>query len=284
MITRRNFISNSGKLLAFTGIGNSLAFSQRPHIIDFSADYTFKLGIAGYTFIHFDIDHSIKMMNKVNVHFLCIKDFHLPYNSSKEEISAFKEKLKQAGIMGYAVGPIGDEISITEAFDYARRVGVDLITGIPAVKDLPEINKRVKEFNIRYAIHNHGPDEKNYTDATAVYNLIKDLDPRVGICLDIGHNMRFGSDPVSDLGKYAHRIFDIHLKDVTAPSKKGQSCELGRGIINIPAFVRMVQSIGYSGCCSLEYEKDMEDPLAGIAESVGYFRGVCDGLKQKAKF
>jgi len=133
----------------------------------------------------------------------------------------------------------------------------------------------VKEYDIRFAIHNHGPEDKLYPNATSINNLIKDLDSRVGICFDMGHDTRDNQDAVADLGKYSKRIFDIHLKNVTSATKDGTTCELGRGVIDIPAFVKMLRKVKYSGSCSLEYEKDMKDPLAGIAESVGYFRGVC---------
>jgi sugar phosphate isomerase/epimerase len=238
---------------------------------------TFKLGIAGYSFVNFKLDESLAMMQKTDVHYLCIKDFHLPYKSTAEEIAAFHQKLKDAGVTGYAVGPIytKNHQDIDNAFDYAKRVGVDLIVGIPNHEDLKYVEQKVKEYNIRYAIHNHGPEDKLYPNATSVYNLIKDLDARVGLCFDMGHNKRDNQDSVADLGKYGKRIFDIHLKNVTAATKEGKTCELGRGIIDIPAFVKMLRKIKYPGSCSLEYEKDMKDPLAGIAESVGYFRGVC---------
>lgn len=238
---------------------------------------TFKLGMAGYSFVHFKLDEALEMMKKTDVHYLCIKDFHLPYKSTAEEITAFHQKLKEAGVTGYAVGPIYTKThqEIDNAFDYAKRVGVDLIVGIPNHEDLKYVEQKVKEYNIRYAIHNHGPEDKLYPNATSVYNLVKDLDPRVGLCFDMGHNRRDNQDSVADLGKYAKRIFDIHLKNVTAATKEGKTCELGRGIIDIPAFVKMLRKIKYPGSCSLEYEKDMKEPLAGIAESVGYFRGVC---------
>jgi inosose dehydratase len=237
----------------------------------------FKLGIAGYSFVNFKLDESLAMMRKVDVHFLCIKDFHLPFKSTAEEIAAFHEKLKQSDVTGYAVGPIYTKTheEIDNAFDYAKRVGVKLIVGIPNHEDLAYLEKKVKEYDIRFAIHNHGPEDKLYPNAASVYDRIKDLDPRVGLCFDMGHNKRDNHDSVADLGKYARRIFDIHLKNVTAATKEGTTCELGRGIIDIPAFVKTLRKSGYSGSCSLEYEKDMKDPLAGIAESVGYFRGVC---------
>lgn len=237
----------------------------------------FKLGVAGFSFVHFKLDEALAMMKKTDVRYLCIKDFHLPYKSTAEEIAAFHEKLKQSNVTGYAVGPIYVKTTaeIDNAFDYAKRVGVNLIVGIPNPEDLPYLEKKVKEHNIRFAIHNHGPEDKLYPNATVIYNLIKNLDPRIGICFDMGHDTRDNQDAVADLGKYSKRIFDIHLKNVTAATKDGTTCELGRGVINIPAFVKMLRKVKYAGSCSLEYEKDMKDPLAGIAESVGYFRGVC---------
>lgn len=237
----------------------------------------FKLGIAGFSFLHFKLDEALAMMKKLDVHYLCIKDFHLPYKSTAEEITAFHAKLKQADVTGYAVGPIyvKTPADIDNAFDYAKRVGVKLVVGIPSHEDLPYLDKKVKETDIRFAIHNHGPEDKLYPSVTSVYDRIKNLDERIGLCFDMGHDKRDNQDPVADLGKFGKRIFDMHLKNVTAATKEGTTCELGRGVIDIPAFVKMLRKVKYSGSCSLEYEKDMKDPLAGIAESVGYFRGVC---------
>ncbi|GAB3990030.1 hypothetical protein GCM10028807_16310 [Spirosoma daeguense] len=241
----------------------------------------FKLGIAGYSFVHFNLDQSLEMMRKVDVHYLCIKDFHLPFNSTDEQIKAFHEKLKQSNVTGYAVGPIymKTEQEINNGFEYAKRVGVKLIVGVPNEDLLPLIDKKVKEYDMRYAIHIHGPDIKLWPNASSVINAVKNLDPRIGLCFDMGHDKRFGDDPIADLEKYAKRIFDIHLKNVTAGTKEGKTCELSRGVIDIPAFVAMLRKIKYDGSCSLEYEKDMKDPLAGIAESVGYFKGVCDATR-----
>jgi inosose dehydratase len=277
MNTRRSFVKKS-----FAGLVAGSIVSL-PEIISAGTlkekkEDTFKLAMAGFSFVNFKLDESIEMMKKTDVHYLCIKDFHLPYKSTAEEISAFHAKLKAAEITGYAVGPIYTKTheDIDNAFDYAKRVGVKLIVGIPNHEDLKYVEQKVKEYDIRYAIHNHGPEDKLYPNATSVYNFVKDLDPRVGLCFDMGHNRRDNQDSVADLGKYAKRIFDIHLKNVTGATKDGKTCELGRGIIDIPAFVKMLRKVKYSGSCALEYEKDMKDPLAGIAESVGYFRGVCD--------
>jgi len=245
----------------------------------------FKVGMAGYTFAKFDIDKTLETMEKCDVHYLCIKDFHLPLNSTDEQIAAFHAKLKAKGVTGYGVGPIymRSKEEIDKAFEYAKRVGVKLIVGVPNYELLPYVDQKVKEYDFKYAIHLHGPDMPLYPDADDVWNHVKDLDPRIGMCLDIGHDTRNGKDPVQDLKKYRSRVFDIHIKDVTAPTKQGYSVEIGRGIIDFPAFVRALREVGYTGKCSLEHERNMDDPFIGIAESIGYFRGVITATSDRKK-
>jgi sugar phosphate isomerase/epimerase len=242
----------------------------------------FKVGMAGYTFVKFDLDKTLETLKTTDVHYLCIKDFHLPFKSTDEEIAAFHAKLKASNVTGYAVGPIymKTEEEVDRAFAYAKRVGVKLIVGVPNYDLLPYVDKKVKEYDFKYAIHLHGPDMPLYPDADDVWNNVKDLDPRIGMCLDIGHDTRNGKDPVADLKKYHTRVFDIHIKDVTGPTKLGYSLEIGRGVIDFPAFVKMLRKVGYTGVCSLEHEKDMTNPFMGIAESIGYFRGVIESTKK----
>jgi len=242
----------------------------------------FRIGMAGFTFLKFDIDKALETLQRVDVHYLCIKDFHLPLTSTDEQIAAFEAKLKAKGVTGYAVGPIymKSVADIDNAFAYAKRVGVKLIIGVPNYDLLPYVDKKVKEYGFNFAIHLHGPDIATYPDAEDVWNHVKDLDPRIGMCLDIGHDTRNGKDAVADLKKYKSRVFDIHIKDVTGTTKLGYSLEVGRGVINFPAFVKMLREVGYSGVCSLEHEKDMTDPFMGIAESIGYFRGIIEATKK----
>ncbi len=237
---------------------------------------SFKLGMAGYTFYKFDLDKTLETLKRTDVHYLCIKDFHLPFTSTDEEIKAFHSKLAEYDVTGYGVGPIymKSEEEVDRAFDYAKRVGVKVIVGVPSYELLPYVDKKVEEYDMQYAIHLHGPDIDMYPDADDVWENVKDLDPRMGMCLDIGHDRRNGKDPVADLEKYHSRVFDIHLKDVTDASKSGYSVEVGRGILDIPGFVKMLRKVQYKGVVSLEHERNMDNPFLGIAESIGYFRGV----------
>jgi sugar phosphate isomerase/epimerase len=267
------------KMLIITGLLCSLLISaqERPDPQPAPDSFEkFNVGMAGYTFVHFDLDKTLEIMEKCDVKHLCIKDFHLPFKSTDAEIAAFHAKLKSKGVTGYAVGPIymRSKEEVDNAFDYAKRVGVKLIVGVPNYELLPYVDQKVKEYDFHYAIHLHGPDIALYPDAEDVWENVKELDPRIGMCLDVGHDTRNGKDPVKDLERYHTRVFDVHIKDVTGPTKAGYSVEIGRGIIDFPAFVNMLRKVGYSGVCSLEHERNMKDPFLGIAESIGYFRGV----------
>jgi sugar phosphate isomerase/epimerase len=271
-------------LLLATGLHASAQQEQRPAPQPpAETGEKFRVGMAGYSFAKVnDLDKSLSIMQRADVHYLCIKDFHLPYKSTPAEIAAFHAKLKEKGVTGYAVGPIymKTEAEIDSAFAYAKRVGVKLIVGVPNYELLPYVDKKVKEYDFHYAIHLHGPDIKIYPDAQDVWDHVKDLDPRIGMCLDIGHDTRNGKDAVADLKKFSSRVFDIHIKDVTGPTKLGYSIEIGRGVIDFPAFIKMLRKVGYTGVCSLEYERDMATPEMGIAESLGYFRAIIRATKK----
>jgi sugar phosphate isomerase/epimerase len=239
----------------------------------------FKLGMAGFTFVNFDLETTLKTLKRLDMHYLCIKDFHLPLNADEATIKEFHAKCAEYDVTGYAVGPIymNTEAEVDRAFEYAKRVGVKLIVGVPLHELLPYVDKKVKEYDFHYAIHLHGPDiPDKYPDATDVWEHTKTLDPRIGMCLDIGHDLRNACDPVADLKKYISRVFDMHIKDVTDSSKAGVGIEIGRGKIDFPALVKAMREVNYTGMCSLEYEKDMKDPFLGIAESIGYFKAVMD--------
>ena len=275
MNSRRKFLK-----LAGTGIlaaGTSSLYASR--VIQTSADKavnTFSIGMAGYTFKEFSIEKTIEIMKRVGVVNLSLKDFHMPMNSNQEQINEVIGKFKSSGINVYTVGVIYMKTreSVDQAFEYARMAGVKMIVGAPDYEILPYVEKKIKSYDFRLAIHNHGPDNPLYPNATDIWNHIKDLDSRIGICIDIGHTTRDGQDPSVDIFKYRSRIYDMHIKDVDKADKNGITVEMGRGIIDIPGVVATLRKIKYTGSCSLEFEKDMTDPLPGIAESIGYFKGV----------
>ncbi|MGX5817039.1 sugar phosphate isomerase/epimerase family protein [Chitinophaga lutea] len=273
MSTRRNFLLHTALGLAATTVGPlaaTAAATAKPAPADLP------IGMAGYTFAKFDLAKAIEMMQRVNVTNISVKDIHLPLNSSQEKIDEVLGAFKAAGIHVYAVGVIymKSEKAVDEAFAYAKKVGVPMIVGVPNPELLDYTEKKIKEYNIRLAIHNHGPEDKLYPGPKNVWDLIRHRDARMGICLDIGHAQRAGEDPAKAIVQYKDRIFDLHIKDVTEGSNKGKATEIGRGVIDFAALINALRKIKYTGISAIEYEKNMTDPLPGIAESAGFFRGV----------
>lgn len=271
MGSRREFIKTAGTGAFAAGLVPSYTIRKSENM---EGDQ-FKLGIAGYTFKEFSVEQAIEMMKRLNVSFLSLKDFHLPYNSTREQINEVLHKFSNAGISVYTLGVIYMKTRefVDQAFTYAEMAGMKMIVGAPDYELLDYVEQKVRENDIRIAIHNHGPDNPLYPNAADIWNNIRNRDPRMGICIDIGHTIRDGKNPVDDIQSYAKRILDVHIKDVDRADKTGKTVEMGRGIIDIPGVINALRNIQYKGMCSLEFEKDMKDPLSGIAESVGYWKG-----------
>ncbi len=237
-----------------------------------------KIGIAAYTFRKFDIDSTLNMYKIADAKYMSVKDFHLPLNSTKEQMEVFKQKCAIHGVIPYALGPIymKTEKEVDNAFDYVVRFGGNLLVGVPNYELLPYVEKKVIETGIRLAIHTHGPDNLLYPDAKDAYKRIKNMDSRVGICIDLGHTVRLGANSAQDIVKYENRIFDIHIKDETAAAKEGTTCEMGRGVMDFKPILEAIKMTDYKGVISLEFEKDPEYPFFGVLESIGYLRGASD--------
>jgi inosose dehydratase len=234
------------------------------------------LGMASYTFREFPLEETLKMTQRLGLDRIAFKSFHLPLESTDEEIRAAAEKTRAAGLDLYGCGVVYMESQedVERAFHYARTANMKVIIGAPHPDLLNMVNKMVNRFDIKVAIHNHGPEDKSYPTPESSYVKIKGLDPRIGLCLDIGHTQRAGLDPSQEAERFADRLLDIHIKDVTTPTKEGQTIEIGRGVIDIPKFLKTLIDLDYKGSVSFEFEKDGKDPLPGVAESVGYVRGV----------
>lgn len=236
----------------------------------------FELGLASYTLRKFKLDETLAMTKRVGLKYIAFKSFHLALDSTPAQIKEVVAKVKEAGLELYGGGVIymNSEAEVNHAFDYAKAAGMKVIIGVPKPGLLKLVDKKVKEYDIKVAIHNHGPTDKVYPTPASAYEKIKNLDKRIGLCNDIGHTQRAGVDPSVSAEKYADRLLDVHIKDVTEATAKGHGVEVGRGVIDIPRFLRTLIKINYAGILSFEYEKDADDPLAGLAESVGYVRGV----------
>lgn len=281
--TRRHFLRLAGVGSAASLAGATAAAQLRTIYTPRTAKRRFELGLASYTLRKFKLDETLTMTKRVGLKYICFKSFHLPLDSAPEQISNVVKKVKDAGLTLYGGGVISmkKEPDVHRAFEYAKAAGMKVIVAVPAPDLLPLVEKKVRQYDIKVAIHNHGPTDKLYPTPAAAYERIKDLDKRIGICNDIGHTQRAGVDPSVSAEKYADRLLDIHIKDVSSATASGHGVEIGRGIIDIPKFLRTLLKIKYSGIVSFEYEKDADDPLAGLAESVGYVKGALAAITRQ---
>lgn len=271
---RRGFLESAGMGVSALVLGPSLS-GLAP------ADRTggvapFKLGLASYTFREFTLDQTVAFCLRVGLPRISLKDFHLPLDLADGDIRAAAAKVRGAGLDLYGCGVVymTSEAEARRAFHYARTAGMSLIIGVPDHGLLDLCQDLVRETDISMAIHNHGPGDKLYPTPKSVLERISGFDPRIGLCLDIGHTVRVGVDPVAAAREAGARLLEVHLKDVTEASPSGKEVEVGRGVIDVLGLLRALIEMGFTGTAAFEYEKDEKDPLPGLAESVGYVRGI----------
>ena len=242
-----------------------------------------KMGVATYTFHKVPLEQTIKAVKQVGVHYVSIKDAHMPLRSTAEQRKAVVAKFKEAGITPLSCGNIAlkdNESDVRNAFEYARDAGLPTIVCTPVPAILPMLDELVKEFDIKLAIHNHGPEDKLWPSPYTIWDAIQKYDSRIGLCIDVGHTARAGVDPSEAIRRCSARLYDLHLKDIAGPEGKTHAVEVGRGNLDVRGMLAALLEIKYAGLIGLEYEKDMADPIAGVAESVGYVRGVLSGMKR----
>jgi inosose dehydratase len=291
-ITRRAFVRGSMGALAGAAIvgrpgsgADRKSLDERVEGRSLSPESVgrFDLGLASYTFREFDLDSALAMARRVGLARIAVKSFHLPLDSHEAEIRSAASRIRAAGLVPYGCGVVymNTEAEVDQAFTYARAGGMEVIIGVPGHELLSRAEQKVRETGCKLAVHNHGPGDLLYPTPASILDRVKNLDPRIGVCLDIGHCQRSGIDPSEAAVACGARLLDIHLKDVTAPTTSGEPVEAGRGVIDLPRFLRTLAMMEYRGTAAFEYEKDGRDPLPGLAESVGYVRGILAAQKKQ---
>jgi len=240
-----------------------------------------RFSVATYSLRNFQRDLAIRMIRQMNIKYADVKEFHLPYNSTPAELAGGRKRFDSAGITVIGGGNItlkeNDEPSLRRYFEYARACRFPIMICAPTHENLPLVEKLAKEFDVRMAIHNHGPEDKQFPSPQSVLDAVRNMDSRMGLCLDIGHTARAGADIVQSIAAAGPRLFEVHMKDLRDKSARESQCVVGEGVLPIPEIFRELRKIGYQGVCSLEYEIDEDDPLPGMQRSFAYMRGVIAG-------
>ena len=277
-VSRRDFVF-SGALVGAAFAASSDVFALAKHRSSIDEPSTVRLGVASYTFRNFSRSQMIGFMKQLNVFALNAKDVkdHLPADSQGE--SAALADYAAAGIRLHAAGtiyfPKDEDADIRTKFEYAKRAGVGVIVaGDPAPETLPRIEKFAKEYDIRIAIHNHGPEDKLWHSPLDVLSAVKGMDPRMGCCIDVGHTVRAGADVVQAIREAGSRLFNVHMKDLANFQSKDSQVAVGDGIMPVRKIFEALSAMGYKGFVDLEYEIHPDDPMPGVMSSFTYMRGV----------
>src|SRR5262244_2660280 len=194
-----------------------------------------RVGVASYTLRKMPLEAAIKAIQRVGLKYVSIKDFHLPLNSTLEQRRAVAQKFKDAGITPLSCGNVSmenNEGNIRQAFEYARDIGLPTIVCSPHPDSMPILDRMVKEFNIRLAIHNHGPEDQRFPSPYDVWKAVQPYDARIGLCIDVGHTARAGVDPAEAIKRCRERLYDLHMKDISAMGNRNTAIESGRGILD----------------------------------------------------
>jgi len=277
--SRRNFLGAAAGvagLSALAPITGSAVIVPEP--------WGMKLGIATYSLRSFDRPTAIAMLKKLQTKYVSIKDqFHLKQDESPADLKAHRKEFDDAGL----VVTSGGNVDMTKAptlealrakFEYAKAAGLPMMVCAPTHENIKFVEQLVKEYDIRIAIHNHGPEDKHFPSPESVLEVVNKLDKRCGLCMDIGHATRAGSDVVKCVALAGDRLFDMHVKDLAKANDKDSQVDIGDGILPFPALFKQLKKMGYQGCVNMEYEINAKDPMVGMQRSLSYMRGVLAGL------
>ena len=281
-VSRRDFIHSSVLVAAaLAALGSVWASAPTPPFAEEAAPI--RLGLASYTFRNFSRAQMIGFMKQLNVLALNAKDVkdHLPMDPQQE--AAALANYAAAGIKLHAAGTVyftkDEDADIRSKFEYCKRAGIGVIVaGDPASETLPRIEKFVKEYDIRIAIHNHGPEDKLWRSPLDVLKAVKDMDPRIGCCIDVGHTVRAGTDVVRAIHEAGPRLLNVHMKDLTNFESKDSQVAVGDGVIPMRRMFEALIATKYQGFVDLEYEIHPDDPMPGVIASFAYMRGVLEGI------
>jgi sugar phosphate isomerase/epimerase len=271
--SRRSLLQGAS---AFMAAGAAAQASAQPQ------DVEVRLGVASYSFREFSRHMCIDLTKQLGTRYLCIKEFHALYRSTPDELKKARAEFEKAGLTLTGGGTVymqkDDDDDIRFYFDYARTLGLPLMNIGATAQSIVRIEKFVKEYDIKIAIHNHGPEDKHFPAPSDALKVIQGMDPRVGVCIDVGHTTRAGKDVLEEIKLAGPRLLDMHMKDLLDLLKPDSQCAVGEGAMPVPAIFRQLKAMRYPGTVHLEYEIDSENPLPGMQRSFAYMRGVLAGL------
>jgi sugar phosphate isomerase/epimerase len=246
------------------------------------------LGLATYSFRKLSTDAAVAALKELGITSVSVFRVHVPILlSTPDTCRDMAARFRDAGIAIRSTGVVQlakDEAVMSKVFECGKAAGLSMMTAsyaAPPDRDTLLMTDRfVREYDIRLAFHNHGPEDRIFPSPYDVWQAVQPYDERLGLCLDVGHTMRAGVDPVEAVARCHARLYDVHIKDslASAGARKDVPVGLGLGHIDLRGIMAELLQVGYAHQVGLEYEVDDADPIPGVAQSFGYLRGMLETL------
>ena len=278
-LDRRAFVRTVGMVATGTALSSASSWGLMRN--EYKPLPAIRLGVASYSFRMFRQPEVIQFMKELETPYLNVKDMHLPMQPASE-IKPTSESYRMAGINLTAAGTIyfskDDDSDIRPKFEYVKAAGIPLIVAGPTPEVLPRLEKFANEYDIKIAIHNHGPEDKYFPSPIDAWKAVRNIGSRMGICVDVGHTARAGLDVPGTIGEVGSRLYDVHMKDLVHENGKWTQVAVGDGNLPVEKIFAALVTVQYSGYVDLEYEIHEDDPLPGMIKSFAYMRGVMAGM------
>jgi sugar phosphate isomerase/epimerase len=273
---RRQFVSHIASTtaagIAAAGLFPASPLLRRAFSAETPAAARLKLGIQLYSLRDYPVNEALQHAKDLGFEQVEFYSGMLPLDASAEQIDDMKKRVAELsmsisahGVNGFG----GDAAANRKTFEFAKALGIRNITADPAPESFDSLNDLVQEFDIRIAIHNHGPRHR-YNKAVDVLRAIEGRDERIGACADLGHYIRSGERATEVIRLLKGRLYGIHLKDFAEMKEDAKGVILGQGHLNVPAVFTALMQVGFpaDGAMSLEYEENPQNPIADIRECV----------------
>jgi inosose dehydratase len=260
--TRRRFLATVSACAASIPLSR---LAQAAH-----SAFPLQLGIQLYSLRGFDVDTALKHAATIGFKQVEFYSGMLPLDASDEQIDRIKQRVADLGmtISAHGVNGFGgDKAANRRTFEFAKKLGIKNISADPDPAAFAHLDELVKEFDIRIAIHNHGPGHR-YNRVVDVLKAIEGYDERIGACADLGHFIRSGENATEVVRLLKGRLYGIHLKDFAEMKEQAQGVILGKGHLDVEGVLDALLAVDFpaDGALSLEYEENPHDPIAEIRE------------------
>jgi sugar phosphate isomerase/epimerase len=281
VLTRRSILKAAALSAAYSAVGPLQSLPAEPSAGDDKQFHGLRVGVASYSLRAFPASDMLQSTHRLGVRYLSLKEVHLPLSSTAEQRQQLRQQAADLGITITSCGVIylkNDETEMHQALDYVRDIGASVaVVGISR-EMLPLLDKVIKSYELKIAIHNHGPKDKLFPSPLGVYDAVKEFDHKIGVCMDIGHTFRMHEDLVADVKKVRDRLYSMHFKDLDSDQLDAKDVPVGTGVLPVVALLRELLRSKYTEEVQLEYEAESKDPLPGMAESLGFMRGALQNM------